>query len=173
VEKNQLKAVIECLLFISNKPVSRDKIKDVLGDVDAGFIREVIAELGNDYDQRQSGLKLTEVAGGYQLNTRSEYAPWLKKLHKDATTFKLSQSALETLSIIAYKQPISKAEIEEVRGVDTSGVLYNLLEKKLIKVAGRKDCLGHPLLYGTTNEFLRYFGLNNISEIPLLEEINK
>jgi segregation and condensation protein B len=173
LEKSQLKAVIECLLFVSNKPLSREKIKEVLGDVDTGLIREALTELENDYNQRQSGLKLIEVAGGYQFNTRSEYAEWLKKLHKDITTFKLSQSALETLSIVAYKQPLSKAEIEEIRGVDTSGVLYNLMEKKLIKVTGRKDCLGHPLLYGTTNEFLRYFGLNNISEIPLLEEINK
>ena len=173
MEKSRLKAVIESLLFVSNKPLSLQKIKEVLPDEDSNLIKDTLAELENDYNQHQSGLKLTEVAGGYQFSTRSEYAEWIKKLHKDSATFKLSQSALETLSIIAYKQPISRAEIEEIRGVDTSGVIYNLLEKKLIKVAGRKESLGHPLLYGTTNEFLRYFGLNNISEIPLFEEIKE
>lgn len=173
MENGQLKSIIECLLFVSNKPVTLQKMREVLVDKDLNSIKEILIELQKDYNQRQSGLQLLEVASGYQICTRPEYAEWIKKINRDSATFKLSQSALETLSIIAYKQPISRAEIEEIRGVDTSGVIYNLLDKKLIRVTGRKDCLGHPLLYGTSNEFLRYFGLNNISEIPLLEEIKE
>ncbi len=167
-----LKSIIECLLFVSNKPLTIKKIKEVLTDKDINMIEGTLIELQRDYNQRPSGLQIVEIAGGYQICTRPDYSEWIKKLEKAPQTFKLSISALETLSIIAYKQPITRAEIEKIRGVDAGGVICSLVTKKLIRVSGRKDCLGHPLLYATTSEFLKYFGLKNISEVPLLEEIN-
>ncbi|MFH1784262.1 MAG: SMC-Scp complex subunit ScpB [bacterium] len=173
IEEGKIKNIIECILFVNVSPVTLKKIKEILEYEDTALVKSKIKELSDDYNARDCGLEIKEVAGGYQLSTRAEYSQWIKKLERVPQPTKLSQKALETLSIIAYKQPITRAEIEKIRGVDTSGVIYNLLDKKLVRVTGRKECLGHPIQYGTTNEFLRHFGLNSISEIPLLEEIKE
>jgi segregation and condensation protein B len=163
MEKEEIKNIIEVLLFITNTPVSLDKLVETL-EVNKENIIEAIDELKKEYQNRP--LMINEVAGGYIMSSRPEYHVWIKKLFKEKITYKLSQSALETLAIIAYKQPITRAEIEAIRGVDVSGVIETLLERKLIRVSGRKETLGRPLLYSTTQEFLKYFGLKDLGELP-------
>lgn len=172
METNQVKQIIEALLFITDTPLSVEMIGDILGETGVGHnIEDLVKELGKDYEGRQSPMELRYVAGGYQLATKKEYAPWIHRLYKEKTTLRLSTSAMETLSIIAYKQPITRSEIEEIRGVEVTGVLETLLERKLIKIVGRKETIGRPLLYGTTTEFLRHFGLGHLSELPSIDEV--
>ena len=168
-----LKPVIECLLFVADRPVSLDTLSSILGVEDKKLIRSVIDELEQDLRARQSSLQILHVARGYQFYTLREYAEWVKKLYKEETTHRLSRAALEVLSIIAYRQPITKAEIEKIRGVDSSGALSKILEKKLVRITGKKKTPGNPLLYGTTEFFLRYFGLKDISDMPELDELIK
>ena len=118
-------------------------------------------------------MQLVEIANGYQLTTRSEYANWIKKLNKIKVSTKLSKPAMETLAIIAYKQPIIKPEVEKIRGVDSGGVIKTLLERKLIKIIGRMDIVGKPMMYGTTSEFLQYFGLKDLTDLPTLREFQE
>jgi len=171
MEKGKLKNIIECLLFFSDKPLGIDKLAEIIEIENCDEIREAVEDLKKEYELRNSGLQVLNIAQGYQFCTRSEFSNWVRKLYKSQTTFHLSPPALETLSIIAYKQPVTRAEIEKIRGVDTSYVLRTLLQKKLIRISGRKKLPGRPILYGTTQEFLRYFGLRDLSEIPSLEEI--
>ncbi len=174
-----LKPVVEALLFVTSDPVSIDKIQEIVSGRESGLkiekkdIRSALIELQTEYENRHSAVQLVEVAGGWQFCTKAEFAVWLEKLAKNKEVYKLSNSALETLSIIAYRQPITRAEVEHIRGVDSGGVMHSLLEKRLVKITGRKDCIGHPLLYGTTAEFLQYFGLAGIADLPLLEDLNK
>jgi len=163
MEKDEIKNIIEVLLFITNTPISLEKFVEIL-EVDKENIIEALNELQKEYQNKP--LMINEVAGGYIMSSRAEYHTWIKKLFKEKITYKLSQSALETLAIIAYKQPITRAEIEAIRGVDVSGVIETLLERKLIRVSGRKETLGRPLLYSTTPEFLKYFGLKDLGELP-------
>src|SRR3989304_2832803 len=130
-------------------------------------------ELQHEYDMRLSGLRIVEVAGGFQIASRPELAQWIKRLRKVKQSSRLSKPSLETLAIIAYKQPLVKAEIEDIRGVDSSGVIKGLLDKHMIKIVGRKDVAGRPILYATTREFLQYFGLRDISDLPTLKEFTK
>lgn len=172
------KKIIECLLFLSEKPLVPDKISGVLSEghnglnISAEEVKQLIINLQEEYRKRDSGLQITEIGEGFQILTQPECVPWIRKMFKSRITLRLSPSALETLSIITYKQPITKAEIENIRGVDASGVLHTLLDKKLIRICGRKEILGRPLLYGTTKDFLRYFGLRNLLDMPSLEEIS-
>lgn len=174
-----LKSVIEALLFVTSDPLELDKIQEIIGTdysgqkLDKRQVREALTELAADYQNRSSALQLVEIANGWQLCTRKDYAVWLDKLAKTKDVYKLSNSALETLSIIAYKQPLTRAEVEHIRGVDSGGVIHNLLEKRLVRITGRKEVLGHPLLYGTSDEFLQYFGLASIADLPMLEDLNK
>ncbi|MFH1282481.1 MAG: SMC-Scp complex subunit ScpB [bacterium] len=170
MEREKLKRVVEALLFITDNPLTLKKLREITEESGESIV-EIINEIGEDLNEKQSAMFVKEVAGGFQMATRAEFGEWVKKLYIDKIKYRLSKSALETLSIIAYKQPITRGEIEEVRGVDAAGVLENLLEKKLVRVCGRKETLGRPLLYGTTNEFLKYFGLKNISEIPSIDEL--
>lgn len=178
-EKVELKPVVEALLFITSDPLSLDKMQEIIGvknnhkNFDKKEIQRILKELQDDYQNRAGALQLAEVAGGWQICTKEEFSPWLEKLAKNKETYKLSNSALETLAIIAYKQPITRAEVEHIRGVDSGGIMHGLLAKRLVRIAGRKDCVGHPLLYGTSNEFLQYFGLATIGDLPLLEDLNK
>ncbi len=165
-----LKSIIESLVFVSETPLSLNRLKAILGDVDLRDIRLALAELKGEYEDRQGGFTLQEVAGGYQFRTRSAYSDWIKKLLKPSPT-RLSRAALETLAIIAYKQPIIRADVEHIRGVDSGGVLRLLLEKKLIRVLGRKDIPGRPMIYGTTKDFLEIFNLKDLSELPSPKEI--
>jgi segregation and condensation protein B len=174
-----LKSVVEALLFVTSDPLELDKIQEIIGTGYSGQklekkdIRQALTDLAADYQNRNSSLQLVEIANGWQLCTKKEYAVWLDKLAKNKDVYKLSNSALETLSIIAYKQPLTRAEVEHIRGVDSGGVMHNLLEKRLIRITGRKEVLGHPLLYGTSDEFLQYFGLASLADLPMLEDLNK
>lgn len=170
MELEKRKSVLECLLFVTNHPLKLDDIADFL-DIKEAEAESLIREIQADLESRKSALQIAAVAEGYQFATREGYSYWVKKLYRDQTTFKLSQSALETLSIIAYKQPITRAEIEEIRGVEVTGVLETLVERHLAKIVGRKESVGRPLLYGTTQEFLRHFHLWRISELPSLEDL--
>ncbi len=165
------RSIIEALLFVSPESLSIKQIKALLDNVSESDIQTVLDTLTSEYEQRQGGIQIIQVAGGYQMLTRLECSPWLKKLKTVTVSSKLSQAALETLSIIAYKQPTIKAEIDKTRGVSSDGVLKTLLDRKLIKILGRQEMPGRPLLYGTTKEFLRYFGLKDISELPTLRDI--
>ncbi len=171
MNKEELKNILECLLFISDKPLSVKKLAEVTEQKDESKVLSAVRSLKKDYEQRPGSLQISAIAGGYQLSTKKEFGKWVKKLYEQQVTYRLSPSALETLSVIAYRQPVTRSEIEKVRGVDVSGVLRSLLDKKLIKVSGKKNCVGRPSLYRTTENFLMYFGLKDISEMPDLEEI--
>lgn len=170
MDDKEIKGIIEALLFVSGEPLSADRVKGVLEEIDKGKIKSLLWELQHEYEMRLSGLRIAEVAGGFQIVTRPELAQWIKKLKKVKQSSRLSMPSLETLAIIAYKQPIVKAEIEDIRGVDSTGVLKGLLDKRLIKIIGRKDVPGKPILYATTKEFLQYFGLKDVSDLPTLKE---
>lgn len=170
MDKEEIKHIIEAILFVHHEPIIVEKLKDVLGDVDSRLIREIIYELKSEYEKDNRGFMLREVAGGFQMVSHPRYASWIKKLSKNTHTERLTLPTLETLAIIAYKQPITRLEIEEIRGVNVENILKNLLEASLIRVVGRKKTLGRPLLYGTTKKFLEYFGLNSLEELPRLEE---
>lgn len=165
-----LKAIIESLVFVSETPLSVERLQSILETVDRRDIRLALAELQGDYENRQGGFLLQEVAGGFQFRTRAAHSDWIKKLLKPSPT-RLSRAALETLAIIAYKQPIIRADVEHIRGVDSGGVLRMLLERKFIRVLGRKDIPGRPMIYGTTKAFLEIFNLKDLGELPSPKEI--
>jgi len=169
---NYLRGVIEALLFTSEKPVILEQLKEAIEGVSTGDIREVIVALQSEYSQRKSGIVIVEIAGGYQMLTNSDYAVYLKKFYRTRHKEKLSKPALETLAIIAYKQPVSRMDIELIRGVNSDGVVVNLIEKELIKIVGRKDVPGRPYVYGTTKQFLEYFGLKSLEDLPKLEDFS-
>jgi segregation and condensation protein B len=173
MEEHELSAVIEALLFVSGEPIAPDKLAQVLEGTDTDRIREALDRLRQGYDAAGRGLQIVEVAGGYQIATRSECAPWVKALEKIKSATRLSRSGLETLAIVAYKQPVTRGEIEVIRGVDSAGVLKTLLERRILKIVGRREGLGRPMLYGTTREFLHYFGLKDLSELPALKEFRE
>jgi|GEM_PF-1478962 len=173
MERDERLKVLELLLWMTDHPLKMTEMISVLEDTSLTEIqlREDMNQLIQELDQRQAPYQLVEVARGFQLASRPAFSQWVRKLFKDKTALRLSPSALETLSIIAYKQPLTRGEVEEVRGVDVSGTLDTLLERKLIKIVGRKDVLGRPLLYGTTPDFMRQFGLKSLDELPRLEEL--
>jgi segregation and condensation protein B len=166
----ELKAIVEALIFASPEPLTRKAIDKLLASEPREDVDEAIAELKRDY-QRPGGLQLVEVAGGYQIVTRQDLHEWVRRLFHERTTQKLTVQALETLAVIAYKQPLTALEITEIRGVNTSGVLNTLLERHLIKIVGRKRVVGRPFLYATTKEFLIRFGLNELSDLPKVEDM--
>ena len=161
--------ILEALLFASDAPLELHRIQEVL-DLSAGEAQGLVRALTRRYDDSQHGLQIVEVGGGYRVATRSELAPWLLKLQRSRTRGRFSKPALETLAIIAYRQPISRAEVEALRGVNVEGVLATLLDRRLVKVMGRRPTPGRPLLYGTTREFLTHFGLRDLDELPRFEE---
>ncbi|MDD5617475.1 MAG: SMC-Scp complex subunit ScpB [Candidatus Omnitrophica bacterium] len=165
----ELKGAIESLVFISEGPITIADIQNILEGLDLETIKTAIEELKKEYDQRNSGIKIMEVAGGYQMSTSPNYANFIKKFYKIKHAEKLSLPALETLSIIAYKQPVTRVEIEAIRGVNVDGVMKNLMEKGLIRIVGRKEVIGRPFVYGSTRNFLEYFGLNSLEELPPIE----
>jgi segregation and condensation protein B len=166
----ELKAIIEALIFASPEPLTPKALYKLLDAEPKEDIQAAIAELKKDYE-RPSGLQLVEVAGGYQIVTRADLHEWVRRLFHERTTQKLTVQALETLAVIAYKQPVTALEIGEIRGVNTSGVLNTLLERHLIKIVGRKQIVGRPFLYATTKEFLIRFGLNDLSDLPKVEDM--
>ena len=167
----ELKAILEALIFASPDPMTPKAMCKLLDTEPKEDVIAALAELKQDYEQRPGGLQLVEVAGGYQIVTRSDLHEWVRRLFHERTTQKLTVQALETLAVIAYRQPITAAEITEVRGVNTSGVLNTLLERHLIKIVGRKQVVGRPFLYATTKEFLIRFGLNDLTDLPRVEDM--
>ncbi|MCX8044534.1 MAG: SMC-Scp complex subunit ScpB [Desulfobacterota bacterium] len=166
--------IIDALVFASETPLSVQRIKQILDEeasdpVSLKDIKEALDYLSRDNRDQQRGFFLQEVAGGYQYRTRPAYAPWIRRLRK-TKPFRLTQSTLETLAIIAYKQPIIRAEIEKIRGVDSGGVLKNLLERGLIKITARKNIPGRPFMFATTNKFLEVFGLEKLADLPPLKD---
>jgi len=172
-ENQQIKSIIESLLFVSEKPLMLEQIKDVLEGVDIASIRQLIAELKSDYQAKACGMDIVEVAGGFQMCTSSSSAPYLKKFYKIKHAEKLTMPTLETLAIVAYKQPVTRIEIESIRGVNVDGVIKSLTDKGMIRIAGRRDSPGRPFVYGTTRLFLEYFGLKSLDELPKIEEFVK
>ena len=173
LEGHELAAVLEALLFVSAEPVPVSRLATAVGTVSKAEIEQALKRLEQDLAQDGRGIQLVKLAGGYRLVTKAEYAPWLKRLDKAKAAQKLSRSALESLAIIAYKQPLVRAEIEEIRGVETSGVLRTLLERKLVRIVGRKEVPGRPIMYGTTKFFLEHFGLEDITQLPPLREFKE
>jgi segregation and condensation protein B len=166
----ELKAIVEALIFASPEPLTPKMLFKLLADEPKEDVTDTIAALKTDYESRP-GLQFVEVAGGYQIVTRSELHEWVRRLFHERSTQKLTVQGLETLSVIAYKQPITALEIGEIRGVNTSGVLTTLLERHLIKIVGRKNVVGRPFLYSTTKEFLIRFGLNDLGDLPKIEDM--
>ena len=165
-----IKAVIEALVLASETPLVLEKICLVIPEVEKTEIKEALEKLVTEYDERQAGICLQEVAGGFQFRTRPELSNWVKKL-KSTKPASLSPAAMETLAIVAYRQPIVKSEIESIRGVDVGAPLKGLLEKKLVRIVGRKDVPGRPIIYGTTKRILEVFNLKDLSELPTLREL--
>jgi len=165
-----LKGIVEALLFSSDTPVTLDRLASVLENFERSDIRKAIDDLAKEYDESDRAFTVTKLAGGWQLYARPSYSKWVRELSRGRASTRLSQAALETLAIVAYKQPIVRAEIEGVRGVDSSGVLATLLKRDLIAIAGRAPGMGRALMYRTTKEFLRYFGLDSVTDLPRLEE---
>jgi segregation and condensation protein B len=167
-----IKNIVESLLFVSEDPLTIGSIKNVLEIEDPKEVRNALIELTEDYEKRNGAFLLHEVAGGFQIRTRPEYNQWVKRLIQPKAS-RLSKAALETLAIIAYKQPIIRSDVEHIRGVDCGGVIRILLERKLIRVLGRKEIPGRPLIYGTTKQFLEVFDLKNLRDLPTPKEIEE
>jgi len=173
MEDHEIKPIIEALLFVSVDPIPVDRLKEILVGIEKALILEKLSSLQEEYEKSDRGTQIVEVAGGYQMTTRAEMSPWIRELEKIKTASRLSQPSLETLAIIAYKQPLTRAEVEAIRGVDAAGVLKTLMDRKLVKIVGRKEVAGRPLIYGTTREFLMYFGLANLTALPTLKEFSE
>ena len=173
MEDQQLKSAIEALLFLGGGPLDLDRLKGIFEDASKEQIEAQLQALQADYDAREAGVQVAEVANGYQIATRPEQAVWVRKFKTVKVTTRLSRPALETLAIIAYKQPVTRPEIEAIRGVNIGGIVRNLMERRLVKIVGKKDVVGKPLLYGTSVEFLQYFGLKDLSSLPTLREFQE
>jgi segregation and condensation protein B len=167
----EIKGAVECLVFASDAPLRVERIAEVL-EIEKSRVSECLRALAEEYAVRKGGIALEEVAEGFQFRTRPEYSDWVRRLVKNRP-FRFSRAALETLAIIAYRQPITRAEIEYLRGVDSGGVLKTLLDKRLVKILGKKDVPGRPMIYGTSREFLEFFALKNLVELPTLKEFSE
>lgn len=177
-----VKQILEVLFFATNEPLTVKQVIDIFGileegeqptPIDADSILAFVDELNRDYAQAGRPFRIVKVAGGYQFATRPEFAIWLGKMVKERSKRKLSVSALESLAVIAYKQPVTKPEIESIRGVNVDYVMHTLLERNLVAIIGRASTPGRPLLYGTTREFLKHFGINDLAELPKPREIDE
>ena len=167
----ELRKALETLLFITDHPLPPERIAQLCEIKDPERVKSAVLDLKDQLDRNDSALQLMQIAGGWQMATRAENSLWVRKLYHNKMTVRLSQAALETLCIIAYRQPITRAEVESIRGVEVIGPLDTLSERKLITVVGRRETVGRPILYGTTSEFLRQFGLNSLDDLPKLENI--
>jgi segregation and condensation protein B len=170
VEGSEIKPILESLLFISEYPVRIDTLVEILPEWNEEAILEGIRQIKVEYEEPSKGVELVEVAGGYQFRTKPQWAEWIARLKK-VKAVKFSQAALETLAIIAYRQPIIRSQIEQIRGVDSGWILRTLMEKGLIKMTGRKELPGRPIVYGTTQTFLELFGLSKLTDLPTIKEI--
>lgn len=171
MNNNNYKSIVEAMLFASDSPLSLYKISSILKDVRPAEVRSIIDELNREYRERNQGFGIREIASGYQMYTLPEYTFWVNQIFDHRKKQRLTQAALETLAIVALKQPLIRSEVEHIRGVNCEGVLHTLLERNLITVVGRERKAGRPLLYGTTKEFLSYFGLKSLEDLPRVEEL--
>lgn len=169
----QIKSILEAILFAANEPISIKQFTQVLGDVSTHDIREQLIALEDDYQAANRSFQLIEIANGFQVCSRPEYRDWIEKFYTRQVRVRLSPPALETLAIVAYKQPVTRTEVEEIRGVNSDSVVNSLIQKGLIRIAGRKPGQGRSLLFATTDRFLEQFGLKNLSELPSIEEIEE
>ena len=165
--------IIEAMIFASDTPITAQKIKNILQEGTVPQIKKAVKQLNENYDKIDAAFHIVEVAEGFQMVSRADYASWLTRLYKARQASRLTRRALETLAIIAYKQPVTKTEMESIRGVNVDGVVKTLIERNLITVTGREKAPGNPLLYGTTKNFLEYFGLKSINDLPKLKEIDE
>ena len=170
---DEAKKVVEVLLFVSEKPLTVDSVSKVLEEYDKESIRSMISELNDEYSKAGRAFSAVEVAGGFQIMTDPFYAPWVRKLFSKDKKQRLSAPSLETLAIVAYKQPVTRADIEAIRGVNIEGVLETLLERDLVKAVGRREIPGRPFVYGTTKNFLIQFGLNALEDLPKLRDFDE
>lgn len=167
------RGILEALLIASDEPLSAARLTSVLVGVGARDIPPLVDDLNAEYASTGRSFRVTEVAGGFQIMVHAEYGPWVRRLLREKSPARLSQAALETLAILAFRQPITRADVEHVRGVEVDGVLRHLMEKGLVRIAGRSDAPGRPLLYGTTRDFLKHFGLKTLSDLPKLRELEE
>lgn len=172
MERKELKSIVESLLFVADGPQPLQRFGEVVEQVDRQTLHGVLTELQEEYENQNRGIRLVEVAGGYQLRTTKANADWVKKF-LGGRPARMGKATLETLAIVAYRQPITKAEVEAIRGVDVDGVITTLLERGLIRAVARKDVPGRPFLYGTTPEFLQLFNLKDLSHLPTLKEMEE
>ncbi len=168
MEAEPLRSVIESLLLVADGPVTLQRLAEVIDNADKREVSAALDEIRTDLETNRRGMRLVEVGGGFQLRTAKENADWVKKL-LGGRPARMSRATLETLAIIAYRQPVTKAEIESIRGVDVDGVINTLLERNLVRAVGRKDVPGRPFLFGTTPEFLQLFNLKDLTELPVLK----
>jgi len=173
MEDHELKPVLEALLFVSSDPISLDRLQSVLKGVERSRIKSLLFQLEEEFMLSNRGFHLVQIAGGYQFVTRSDLGHWIKEMERVRATSRLSKPGLESLAIVAYKQPVTRGEVEMIRGVDSAGVLKTLLERKLVKIVGRKEAAGRPMLYGTTRTFLKYLGLPSLSALPTLKDFSE
>jgi segregation and condensation protein B len=167
---NNWKSIVEVMLFISHKPLSIKEIKDITGK-EKKEIKEIIEDLQSEYKQNDRPFFIQEVAKGFSFATKPEYSEWIKKIYNNEKRYVLSKAAIETLAIIAYNQPITRMEIEKIRGVNCSSLLLNLLKNNFIRISGKKKVPGNPLLYRVTEKFLLHFGLKSITDLPALDQL--
>lgn len=168
---DDIRHIIESLLFVSETPLSIGRMAEVLELDDLAAVRAAVGRLADEYERRKGGFYLSEVAGGYQLRTRPEHKEWIQRMLQSGPS-RLSKAAMETLAIVAYRQPVLRSDVEHIRGVDCGGVLRVLLERKIIKILGRKEMPGRPLLYGTTRKFLEMFNLRDLKDLPTPKELS-
>jgi len=173
LEDQQLRSAIEALLFIGGGPLSLERLKGIFEETPKEQIEAQFQALKAEYDNRGSGVMIAEVANGFQIATRPEQAAWVRKFKTVKVSTRLSRPALETLAIVAYKQPITRPEIEAIRGVNIDGIIRNLMERRLVRIVGKKDVPGRPMLFGTSAEFLQYFGLKDLASLPTLREFQE
>ena len=171
IEYNEIKRIVEALIFASDSPVPENRIKNIVEELSISKIQKIVEELNADYEGRQNAFQIAQIGGGYLFVTRPQFSKYIKKYYKGRSKSRLSRAGLEALAIVAFKQPISRPEIDAIRGVNSDGVVKNLLERNLIYISGRSENLGRPLLYSTTPEFLQYVGVNDVSDLPKPKEI--
>jgi segregation and condensation protein B len=169
----ELKPAIESVLFVADEPLPLAALGKILGDIDAKDLKQALEELSSEYDERSCGLELREIAGGWRFSTRPQHHEFIRKYLKSKPSARLSLPALETLAVIAYKQPVTVPEILEIRGVTSTSAIKTLLEKRLIMTKGRKETVGKPMLYGTSKDFLIQFGLKDLQELPSIEDFEE
>ena len=172
-QENRLERILEAVLFSSDAPLTAAKLGEICGDCSEGEVKKAISHLNDEYDKTGRSFQVKQIAGGFQMFTRPDYAPFIEKLFAQRQKSRLSQKALETLAIIAYKQPVTRMEVEAIRGVNADGIIRTLLSRNLIAISGRANAPGSPFLYKTTRQFLEYFGLSSLKDLPKLKEIDE